>query len=308
MRNKLMFILLLIWIPYFVIVFFKDMGESEQDSMENIEILQEKTLIDTRQDSLYQVVFEDNRGKNNISLEEYLVGILATTIEIEYEPETLKAQAVLLRSTLLYEMNREGVMKIDAGQFDYTYMTEMSWKKVWKEKYGTYYEKCQKAVNETEGITLSYQGKIIPGTFCAISAGQTRNGEKSQYPYLKSVSCSKSVEAADYLNLHNFSKNTWDSIEIVETDENGYVNLLRVNGTIVKGEEFRKEYGLESTCMKILEGEDYVIETRGKGHGLGMDQYYANCLALEDEDVDYMEILNYFYQNISFEKTASYKN
>jgi hypothetical protein len=39
-----------------------------------------------------------------------------------------------------------------------------------------------------------------------------------------------------------------------------------------------------------------------------MDQYYANCLALEGEDVDYMEILQYFYENISFEKTASYKN
>jgi stage II sporulation protein D len=270
--------------------------------------LQESTLIDTRQDSLYQVVFEDNRGRSAISLEEYLIGILATTIDIEYEEETLKAQAVLLRSTLLYEMNKENVMQISAEQFDYTYMTEMSWKKIWKEKYGTYYEKCQRAVNETEGITLSYKGENIPGTFCAVSAGATRAGEEEQYPYLKGVLCSKSVESADYLNLYHFPKDTWETIEVIASDERGYVTQIEVDGREMSGEDFRKQYNLASACMKILKGENYLIETRGKGHGFGMDQYYANCLALEGEDVDYMEILQYFYENISFEKTASYKN
>lgn len=295
-----MTILLFVWLPYFIVVFFK--GKA------NIEILEEQTLIDTRKDSLYQVVFEDSRGRNSISLEEYLVGILATTIDIHYEPETLKAQAVLLRSTLLYEMNKEGVMQIGAEKFDYTYMTEMSWKRAWGSDYGEYYQKCQRAVSETEGITLSYQGKIIPGTFCAISAGGTRVVDETAYPYLKPAACPKSVEAPQYLGVCGFPITTWESVTILETDENGYVLALEVDGRQMSGEEFRKEYGLASACMNIMKGTEYVIETRGKGHGLGMDQYYANCLAMEGEDVDYMEILTYFYQNISFEKTASYKN
>lgn len=308
MRNKLIVFLFLIWISYFAVVFFKGNVEEKEPEQNHLNILQEKTLIDTTQNSLYQVVFEDNRGRSVISLEEYLVGILPTTIDINYELETLKAQAVLLRSTLLYEMNKEGVRQIDSGKFHYTYMTEGAWKKIWKENYGTNYEKCMRAVNETEGITLSYKGENIPGTFCAISAGKTRKDKSRQYPYLKSVQCSKSVEASDYLQLYNFPINQWESLEIIEKDENGYANIVEADGKKMSGEAFRIEYGLASSCMKILKGKEYVIETRGKGHGLGMDQYYANCLAKEGEDVDYMEILNYFYQNISFEKTASYKN
>ena len=305
LRNTIILILFFIWIPYFIIVLFK--GNAGVENTKEVQTVIETPESYVAKKSIYYVICEDNRGKSYIGLEEYLTGILATTIDVNYEIETLKAQAVLLRSTILYEMNKKGVSEMEEEAFGFTYLNDIAWKKVWGSDFGANMEKCKKAVQETEGIIICYKGENIPGTFCAISASGTRKGEGEGYPYLAAVECPKSVEAKDYLNLYTFAKSTWGSIEITKTDESGYVTELCVNGETVSGEAFKEEYDLASTCMSIHSGSEYVIETRGRGHGFGMDQYYANCLECEGEKNDYMEILNFFYENISFERTASYK-
>ena len=45
-------------------------------------------------------------GDYKMAMEEYLIGMMAATIPVEYEMETLKAQAILLRSFCLDVFNK----------------------------------------------------------------------------------------------------------------------------------------------------------------------------------------------------------
>ena len=51
-------------------------------------------------------------GTQRIPLEEYLVGMLAATIPAEYETDTLKAQAIILRSFCMNQMEKENGRKV----------------------------------------------------------------------------------------------------------------------------------------------------------------------------------------------------
>jgi len=313
LRNLLIMVLFLIWIPYFITVFYKSkFGFADIYAKENVQI---------KRESLYWVEQKDVRGTSKIALEEYLVGSLASTIPVEYEKEALKAQAILLRSTVLYKMqtnaenqtntdnqtNTGNRAMLDEEQAD-LYRTNQEWKQVWGEDFYENYEKCRQAVSETEGMVLMYEGNPIPGTYTAISTGKTRNLSEESFPYLKSANCPESMEAADYLQVHTFDQSTWDTLEIVEKDENGYVLVVKVDGKEMTGERFRQEYHLPSSGFRIHTDGAYIIETKGKGHGMGMDQYYANYMAKNNDSIDYVDIISYFYENVTYEKIASYKN
>ena len=51
-------------------------------------------------------------GNKKIALEDYLVGMVAATIPVEYHTETLKAQAVILRSFCMSYMEKADGEKI----------------------------------------------------------------------------------------------------------------------------------------------------------------------------------------------------
>lgn len=300
MRKGITIVLFLILLLYFLVTF----GKQTPALKENIPLIEEKK----EPESLYWVTIVDKRGKSRIGLETYLWGILGSTIDAGYELETLKAQAVLLRSSFYYEMEKQKETEIDSKKMGFVYRTEESWKKVWGAAFTEYNEKCRRAVKETEGLVLAYEGKNIPGAFCGVSAGETRKSNVEEYAYLRGVKCPNSMEAENYLQMKSFPAETWESLEIIETDENGYALTLLVNGEIMRAENFKEKYQLASTNLTIHRGEDYTLETRGVGHGWGMDQYYANTLILKGEKKDYMELISFFYQNITFEKTASYKS
>lgn len=256
--------------------------------------------------SLYQIVFVDERGKNTIGLEDYLIGILPSTIDMKYDMEVLKAQVIVLRSMLISIFEKQDIRVMDGEKLGYTYISKEDYIKKGGEEFCLNYEKGMKAVSETEGIILNYKGKTVTGCYCALSAGKTRQSKDKEYDYLKSVECPENVTCENYLSLYQFPISQWDEIKIVEMDENGYAIQLSVDGNLVSGEEFRMKYHLNSACMKIIRDKEYTIETRGIGHGFGLDQYYANFLA--KKQYNFRKILQYFYKNVSFEKTSSYKN
>lgn len=149
------------------------------------------------------VLVEQKNGIQRMPLEEFLVGALAASIPAEYCEETLKAQAVILRSSCLAGMQAKdalqeaGMQAEDAsqeagmqagnasqeaamqeGQEAVTQESldlEMR-QAMWGEKFPEMEEKLQAAVRDTAGIVLTFQGKIISPSYFRLSAGHTRNG------------------------------------------------------------------------------------------------------------------------------------
>lgn len=268
--------------------------------------------IETQEESCF-VEYEDKLSTQKIPLEEFLVGALAATVDVEYDSEVLKAQAVLLRSTYYAKLREQSTVSgqmTDNYQVDWQdvssgYLTQAQMKKVWRENYEENYTKAFLAVEETRGIIITYREKPVEGIYHAMSAGKTRSApdtlKNGEYVCLESVTCEKNVESADFLQNTEVSKRELSTLTVEERDEAGYVTLLVCNGESMTGEQFRQKYKLASANFTFEEKEgSFLIETKGIGHGFGMDQYYSNCLA--QNDYSYAEILAYFFKDTKLSK------
>lgn len=250
----------------------------------------------------YIVRYTGDTAVQLIPLEEFLTGALAASIDAGYELETLKAQAVLLRGNFFLKMQEK--KEIDAKELQTGYLTMEQMQSLWGNSFDTNYAKVKQAVEETKGVVAKNGEEILRGSYHAMSAGMTRNGEEvlkdSAYHYLSSVSCVKNIESELFLQKKVVGKDILNKIEIVEADSAGYVTKVNVNGREMGGEEVRKLLSLPSSNFYIEEGEnEYMIVTKGIGHGFGFDQYYADYMAKQNHS-DYMTLLAYFFKDISF--------
>ncbi|MCL2253646.1 MAG: SpoIID/LytB domain-containing protein [Lachnospiraceae bacterium] len=254
-------------------------------------------------------------GRERIPLELYLADKLARSINTDYHPEALKAQAVLLRTALIYELwSLNGAVSgiIKAGDSEYGR--------------GIINENVLLAVNSTQGIILKYHNQPIKVAYFAVSNGRTReSGEalgKTDLPYLKSVDCSRDFLAENYTSQKVMNKSQFIaaiektaktevpfdlSIEMINInrDSGNYIIDLTINiapePIVLSGEECRYIWGLNSSCFTIDESKNKIIfGIRGVGHGLGMSQFAANEMAKADND--YMTILEYFFAGTMMEK------
>ena len=267
------------------------------------------------------VVEEKIWGGQKIPLEEYLTGMMAATIPVEYEPEVLKAQAIILRSFCMNHMKKEGGEKIikDEKITDY-YFSKQECEELWGEKTGSYLEKIQAAIHETKGIILVCNGDIVEAPFSRMSNGKTRDIteyviRKENYEHMKTVVCSKDELAKDFVQYMEISKKEFEDIIrklvnmnsneiqkiVLYRDSNNYVKEVQIGEEMIDGEKFREAFNLISSSFSLDKIDGIIeIKTKGIGHGFGFSQYEANQLALSGRD--YMYLLNYFFDNITFEK------
>lgn len=260
-------------------------------------------------------------GSRKVALEEYLIGMVAATIPIEYDTETLKAQAIILRSFCMTYMEKEEGKKIiyDKWLKEY-YFSNKDCQNLWEDKMAAYIQKIQQAVSETKGMILVCDGDIIKPPFCRMSNGSTRDiseyiVHKEKYPYLKTVLCREDEMAKEFIQYveitqKEFEENIKTYFGLKEKDLNkivlykdalNYVKEVEIGEKRVDGEEFRKSLSLVSSCYSLEKvNENIEIQTRGMGHGYGFSQYGANQMALAGKD--YKFLLNYFFANITLEK------
>lgn len=252
----------------------------------------------------------------SISVEEFLVHVLAAQMPAEFELETLKAQAILARTYIYGLLDHR--TKIFEEELDMDAYSTEQMKAMWGEqKYLSMLSKIQNAIEETEGLYLLYEGSIIEPLFCYASAGKTRSlGEA--FPYLKQVDSSGDLLAENYRSLPVFELQEFvqriheipdavkiseselrdgSGIQIVERDGSGYVKQVLIGQKTYNGEEIQCALGLASSCysFEYLDGKIRVI-CKGIGHGYGFAQFGANEMAKEGKT--YEELLNYYFQNI----------
>ena len=260
-------------------------------------------------------------GGQKIPLEKYLIGMMAATIPGNYEMETLKAQAIILRSYCMNHMKKEnGEKVIYDDELKKYYFTEQEYEELWGGTTGSYFSKMKNAVEETKGIILVCNGDIVEPPFSRMSNGKTRDIteyviRKENFEYMKTVVCSMDEMAKDFVQyieisqkeftnriskLINIKSEEIDKI-VLYRDTNDYVKEIQIGEQVVDGEEFRQTFELISSSFSLDKIDDMIeIQTKGVGHGFGFSQYEANQLAIEGSD--YIYLLNHFFNNITFEK------
>lgn len=268
------------------------------------------------------VLIEINGLYKNMDVEEYVVGVLPGIISAEYDEEALKAQAILIRTNVLKEMEEKGTS--DTADLSYEYLTVDERVALFGERnYDRYEERYERAVVDTAGLVLRKESSLIMAMYHEVSVGSTASAKEvlgEDVSYLQSVESSQDVEAKHYMNVIYFSwaelqdlegqKNASKSegtvvvkpkIAVLESTENGFVIKISVNDNIYTGEDAMVKYNLSSTNFYVEEMEDGIrFVCLGKGNCLGLSQYGANYMA--QNGADYKEIINYYYTKISLEK------
>ena len=252
---------------------------------------------------------------NKVDTEEYLIGLVAASIPVDYGEEVIKAQAVMERTYLYKAM--EGKNDIDEKELSRKPWTIKEMEEKWgRDQFQSNYDKIGKAVANTKGMVLKYEGSLIDALYHRVSVGKTRTDTNGLCPYLVSKDSQWDLEADGYLQTRVFTEeefaeaiNSIDSemqvkpegilstVQIITSDENGYITLMQIGGFQFLAVNVAEALNVYSTCMEIEEYEGKIrVSAKGIGQGYGVSQYGANCMA--EDGKGFEEILMYYYENI----------
>lgn len=268
-----------------------------------------------------------NNTVEELDLEDYIMGVVSSEVPANFEEEALKAQAVAARTFYMNKRNqpcnyaKEKGAEICDTTHCQVYMSKEERMKSWSSSEAkSDWEKIEKAVEETKGQVLTYNGQVLEyPQFFAISSGRTEDAKdvfSVDVPYLKSEE-SKGEEIApkyktsvqiainDFVNKinnkyqkANISKSNLSSyIKIKSYTEAGSVKEVQIGNEVIKGTEFRELLGLNSTNFTLDFGSNAVtVNCKGYGHDVGMSQWGANVMAKNGAKYD--EILKHYYVGV----------
>lgn len=247
-----------------------------------------------------------------MDLETYLTGVVLAEMPAEFEPEALKAQAVAARTYTV----KAGVTGGKHGDGSVcgessccqAYITEESYLSRGGNREDL--EKIQRAVRQTGGEVLTYDGELIEATYFSCSGGSTEDAAAvwgTDFPYLQSVSSPGEEGAAYYRDTVTFTPAEFQSalgrtLEGQPSDwfgltaytEGGGVSAMNICGESYSGTRLRSLLGLRSAAFTVEATDTEIrITTKGYGHRVGMSQYGADAMAVTGSS--YARILSHYY-------------
>lgn len=256
---------------------------------------------------------------NQVSLEDYLKGVVPCEIVPSWQMDAIKAQAVAARTYAMFHKNG-----YRSAGYDVTDDTRTQvYRGVSAET-----EATNRAVMETAGEVVTYGGSPIDAVFHASGGGYTENCENvwgSAVPYLKgvqedkyatpwkkTVSLSSFMKMADVGKLKGIKLSALHIGEAHKTSDRGIsgrvksVTLVGSKGNrVVSGDRLQQIYDLNSTLFDLsVSGNQLVITGYGYGHGLGLSQWGAEAMAEKHGGAKdyYKTILTHYFTGTKVEK------
>lgn len=289
----------------------------------------------TSEDITVAVLNTKTNQAMKLDLDEYIKGVVAAEMPVNFDIEALKAQAVAART---YTLNK--IDKKNEVHPQYDLCTDPSHCQAWISKEDRLsawsknselssmnnielWRKIEDAVDSTRGQVLTYEGKLISPLFHSTSGGSTENSEDyftSSVPYERSVSSeyesqSPYMSTTFEITVKDFTKilkkkypdielkesKIIDNLEILSNTEGGNVKNIRIGNKVLTGRELRELLGLRSSQFTIdQQGSKIIFTVVGFGHGVGMSQYGADGMA--KAGYTYEEILKHYYTGVDIEK------
>lgn len=259
------------------------------------------------------VSVRDPQGNvTEMDVDQYLTGVLLAEMPASFELEALKAQSVAART-----YTRKAA--VTGGKHgDGSICTEAACCQAYcsPERYlarGGLQEsvdKVRRAVADTSGYVLTFEGELIEATYFSCSGGSTEDAAAvwgREFPYLQAVPSPGEEAAAYYTDTVTFTPEQFqealgvalsgrpeDWFTITTYTEGGGVAAMTIGGTVYKGTQLRALLGLRSTAFSVQAEKDRItITTKGYGHRVGMSQYGADAMAVAGNSFE--EILAHYY-------------
>jgi SpoIID/LytB domain protein len=259
----------------------------------------------------------------DLSLEEYVLGVLAAEGSMESELESLKALAVASRTFALHNLQRHSREGYDFCNT--THCQRYLFTITDERKHARFKNLLKRAVSETAGETLRDEaGRIADAYFHAACGGQTANiealwGGRGAPEYLSGVAdeyCLTArhnwvdvIPAAKLARaLRSDSRSDvgarLENIVVTHRDETGRAEFIALEGEqrrTLRGWDFKLIVGralgwnvLKSSRFNVVRaGQNFVFRGEGFGHGLGLCQEGAHVMA--QRGASYRQILEHYF-------------
>lgn len=274
-------------------------------------------------DPTINVKVQKNGSVQTMTMDKYLMGVVAAEMPASFELEALKAQTVTARTYTLYKMLSRSVNHPDADICtDFAcccaYLEEEEMSAKWGEDTASYIDKIKTAVRETDGLAIEYNNEPILAAFHSSSYLKTRSSSdvwSRELPYLIGVASPETeADVPNYYGVTEISVSEFKSkllakypkANLTGKPETWFKNEKRdigvisidIGGITVPGTEVRSMFGLRSTTFSITASSDKItFHTTGYGHGVGMSQYGAEVLA--KNGLDFKQIINWYFKGVS---------
>ena len=255
-------------------------------------------------DSKREVTVSVEGTERRMALSDYLCGVLMGEMPGSFPLEALKAQAVAARTYTLQRLEAGGALSDDPAECQAFCDPDQAGTK-YGEQADAVMEKLRRAVEETDGQVMIYDGTLITATYFSCSGGRTESAQAvwgSSVPYLLSVDSPGEEDAASFESRMAPSRaELMARLEIPDTEireitytEGGGVETMTIGGRSFSGVELRQRLGLRSTNFQIdISGDTVTVDVKGFGHRVGMSQYGAKAMA--ERGQSYREILAWYY-------------
>lgn len=276
--------------------------------------VQEETSLPFDSKITLRVLHEGN--VTEMSLRDYLVGVLLAEMPADFPAEALKAQAVAARTFAL--------RKAEAGKHpEADVCTDSACCQGWLETDDKeLLRQLMAAVDATDGLVVTYGDAFIDATFFSCSDGKTESAVAvwgSDIPYLQSVDSPGEEAAPPYsqsvtLEADYFAEileEAYPEINLAGTPDGwfgaesrtvgGGIDTVFIGGTPIPGTRLRSLFSLRSTDMVFSPSESEIeITTYGFGHRVGMSQYGAKAMA--EAGCLFSDILTHYYTNTTIKR------
>ena len=250
----------------------------------------------------------DNGVSIEISLKDYLLGVLASNSLENLSDEALKSLCILFR-TFAYIYIKEN-KNIPATNNFIIYRPITYYKLLWITEYNDIYNKYLDAIEKTDKQFITYLGNyILPFTHIS-NNGYTDTDEN--YSYLIKRNSLWDMASPYYLTVKDFDYKTLEkslgvkskalkNISIVDVTNTNRIKNIKIGEKIFSSTELCQKLGLNSSDITMIINKEYIrFITKGKGHCLGLSQFGANELALNG--CTYTQILKYYFPTCEVRK------
>ena len=267
-----------------------------------IPVPMEEPPVETTVPTQQMIWVLDGEERREMALDDYLVGVLLGELPGDFHKEAKMAQAVAARTyalrTIQFGTKHPGFVCTDSGCCQSWAATEDFAEEA--------VSQAREAVELTQGLVLTYEGKLIDATYFSCSGGRTEDAVAvwgGDVPYLKSVESPGEENATHYRDEVIFANSEFlkslgltgpVTIGRITYTKGDGVDTMAICGKTFTGTQLRSLLGLRSTAITItLEPGQVRVTTQGFGHRVGMSQYGANAMA--EKGHDFRQILAHYY-------------
>ena len=250
-----------------------------------------------------------------MSAEDYIFGVVSAEMPLLYGDEALKAQAVAAYTLACRKRADNAEKDYDLttdSSTDQAFATEAEARAGWGLGADEYVEKLRRIISEVSGITVTYENEPITAVYHAISSGMTESSADiwgGDRPYLHAVASPGDLLAPEYISrvslstaelcerlksVCEFTGEPQNYFSDFKRSGSGAVLSLKLCGREVTGAQVRAALELRSLNFEVEFTEGgFTFTVRGYGHGVGMSQYGARCMAKQGSN--FKEILLHYY-------------